>query len=142
MTVRRRDGDAADPEAWRGRRLHSLSREEVEHFVAQLEGENVGSGSALSISWGRATLAAKGVAAIVLLMWVTVVLAQLYSGWRVERAIEAIHNAAASDHRALRTSQDRTSCGLMMTPSERTQFREEYKPGAWERWCPWMSNER
>jgi hypothetical protein len=138
-SVRRRGGDD-DTDAWRARRLHSLSQEEIEHFVSQVKGGN-GTGSALSISWGNKSLAAKGAAAITAIMFVSIVSAILYAGFRVEGAINRVEQAAKTDHDAIRKSQDRLSCMVALSPDERTTFRNEYRPGAWNRWCGWMDNE-
>jgi hypothetical protein len=93
-----------------------------------------GYGSALSISWGNKSLAAKGAAAITAIMFVTLVSAILYAGFRVETANKV-------DHDSIRKSQDRMSCLSALTAEEKTTFRNEYRPGAWHRWCGWMSNE-
>ena len=149
--ARHREGDD-DPESWRARTLHSLTKEEIEHFAAQIKGHGGGEMAGLDLSWGRAHIAAKGIAAIVLIMFVTQAAIVLYVGHRMETAIgtmqvastEAIGKIQASagaEHATARKTQDRMACLLSMSIEERTRFRMEFKPGAWQRWCGWMSED-
>lgn len=150
--TRRRDGDDDQPEAWRGRTLHDLTKEEIEHFAQQIKGHHGGEMAGLDLSWGRAHVAAKGIAAIVLIMFVTQGAIVLYVGHRMETAIgtmqtastEAINKiqfSAAAEHATARKTQDRMACLLSLSIEERTRFRTEFKPGAWQRWCGWMSED-
>lgn len=148
--TRHRQGDE-DPESWRGRRLHSLTQEEIEHFAQQIKG-HAGEMAGLDLSWGRARVAAKGLAAVVLIIFVTQAGIVLYVGHRMETAIGAmqaasteaigrIQTAASAEHATQRRSQDRMACLLSLTIEERTRFRLEFKPGAWQRWCGWMTED-
>jgi hypothetical protein len=139
MSEFRREGDA-DPDAWKHRRLRSLEKEEIEHFLFQSQGGR-SEGSALSISWGRATVAARGAAVVVLMMWVTIIASQHYASYRLEQTFRQTHENANAEHGTLKRSQDRTTCMLSMTTEERSRFRLEYRPGAWKLWCSWMSAE-
>lgn len=149
--TRHREGDE-DPESWRARRLHSLTQEEIEHFAQQIKGAGGGEMTGLDVSWGKARVAAKGIAAIVLIMFVTQAAIVLYVGHRMETAIGAmqlasteainrIQASASAEHGTARKSQDRMACLLSLSIEERTRFRTEFKPGAWQRWCGWMSED-
>jgi hypothetical protein len=142
MPVNRRAGDedGEHPDAWRQRTLHSMSQEEIEHFLLQRGGKS-SDASALSISWGKATVAARGAAVIVLVMWVTIIASQHYASYRLEQTFRQTHENGNAEHATLRRSQDRTTCMLSMTTDERSRFRLEYRPGAWKLWCAWMSEE-
>jgi hypothetical protein len=140
VTDFRREGDGDDQDAWRKRRLRSLDKEEIEHFLLQSQGAR-SEGSALSISWGKATVAARGAAVVVLLMWVTIIASQHYASYRLEQTFRLTHDHANEEHLTLRRAQDRTTCMLSMSQDERSRFRLEYRPGAWKLWCSWMVEE-
>lgn len=124
MSPRRRVGDEDDE--WRERTPHELDREEMEHLANQAP--------ALIIGWGNKSISVKGAAAVGFIMYAALVVAVIYTGSRIEQAV-------SKDHQEIRRGQDRMACSVLMTMEERVKFREEYKPGAWHRWCPWMGEE-
>ena len=98
-------------------------------------------GGTLRVFWGDKGISAKGPVVVICLMWLALIGAILYAGYRQEQALAQTVVRVHAEHKAMTRSQDRTSCGLMMTTDERSRFRNEYRPGAWSAWCGWMSNE-
>ena len=99
---------------------------------------NGSNGSALKLFWGDKGVSVKGVAVIVFLMWLAIVASNLYSGYRLEQAFTGVTVAMGGQHRELATASDRTACAVSLSPAERERFRQEYRPGAWSLWCPWI----
>ena len=53
---------------------------------------------------------------------------------------ETEHMRRAAEHAAIVRGGDRTSCIISLDPAtERKKFREEWKPGSYEKWCPWIA---
>ena len=56
--------------------------------------------------------------------------------------IDIMQKGMTKQHAAIVHGQDRLSCVVSLTTEERVKFRNEWKPGAYERWCPWMTEEQ
>jgi hypothetical protein len=92
---------------------------------------------------GRWRVGVRGTLASTLIMLAAVVGATLWSGYRVERAVEqqsqvlaTYFQRASDEHLWIALTQDRTSCILAMTPEERTQFRKSAE--RFSKWCQWV----
>lgn len=77
--------------------------------------------------WNGKSIQARGLGVTI----VVVVLALVTVAWYFA-------DVTARAHNKLITNQDRTSCIVAMTITERETFRRDYRPGAFKQWCPWM----
>src|SRR3990167_671229 len=109
-------------------------RDDPEDFdPARIRGE-----SEIGVGWNGKGFRARGLGVLLALAVLAMIASNLYAGWRVEMAITTFSHDKTTEHRVIRTSQDRTSCIVAMDPKDREKFRETYAPGAFKRWCPWV----
>ena len=94
--------------------------------------------SELGVSWNGKGIKARGLGVFLALAVLAIVGAQLYAGWRIESAVATLSREKTGEHQTLKISQDRTSCIVAMSLTERDRFRSEYRPGAFRQWCPWV----
>jgi len=104
-----------------------------------------GNGNALKLFWGDKGISVKGIAAIVFLMWLALIGANLYAGYRLEQAFlgntmraETLAVQVRTEHTDMTRANEQTACVVSMTLADREKFRAEFRPGAWSRWCPWI----
>jgi len=94
------------------------------------------------LRWNGKSFGARGVAVYFVLAVLAIIASNLFTGWQtktaVTDAISAIAQATAKEHQKLQSGQERTSCVLSMTVEDRVKFRNDYAPGAFKKWCPWV----
>ena len=93
----------------------------------------------LRLDYGAASLRLRGLAVLGTLAVLAITGSNLYAGYRIEAAIASTRALAFTEHLRLLAAQDRTSCILTMTQEDRTQFRLNYRGGAFEQVCPWLA---
>jgi len=66
-------------------------------------------------------------------------------GWMMTRGFDSVHSAITrsdrmrmAEHQAIVVGLDRFACLQTMNDIDRKRFREEYRHGAFERWCAWI----
>ena len=103
----------------------------------------------LDVSVGRTRLSAQGFGVLVLIALLAVIASTLYAGLRVEWSVESLakqlvttQTARKGEHDRIVTDLSKTACMLALSAEERTRFRLDFRPGAWSRWCPWITEEK
>ena len=118
MAPDRRRSD--DPEGFDGRDFRHESREEIR------------------LGYHGTTFSATGLGVYLAIAFALLITSNIYAGLRIENAILAARKADLEEHLNLARAEDRTACGVLMSPEDRIKFRQDYAPGAFEKWCPWM----
>ncbi len=85
----------------------------------------------LRLGWNGKSIRARGLGVIVALAVAAILTGMWYFS-------SSIATAMSREHLSLKVSQDRTSCIITMTASERETFRNHYQPGAFKQMCPWV----
>jgi hypothetical protein len=81
----------------------------------------------LKLGWGDKSLSVRGVAIVLVLAVAAIVAANLYTAYQ-----------STGQHNSITHGQDQVACIMTMTTEERTAFRKDVGPNAFERWCWWL----
>lgn len=101
------------------------------------------------LGYKEASVSVKGISVFIALAVLAIVLAIFYSGYltkeavlgqnkAVGEALASVQSTTATEHKSLRTAQNRISCILTMNQEDRIRFRNRYQQGAFKQECPWL----
>lgn len=97
--------------------------------------------SEFGLAWNGKAVKARGLAVFFILAVLALIASQLYAGYRVETALLRAFDAGSAQHTTITVSQNRTSCIVSMSPEVREAFRASYVPGAFKKFCPWVTDD-
>jgi len=112
-----------DPDGFDGRDFRHESREEIR------------------LGYHGTTFSATGLGVYLAIAFALLIASNIYAGLRVEQAIWATRKANLEEHAGISRAEDRTACVVLMSPEDRIKFRNDYAPGAFRKWCPWIEDE-
>lgn len=81
----------------------------------------------LKLGWGDKSLSVRGIAVVLVIAVAAIVGANLWSAYQ-----------STGQHSSITRGQDQVACIMTMTGDERTAFRKDVGPNAFERWCWWL----
>lgn len=95
----------------------------------------------LGVAWNGKGVRARGIAVIFALCVIAIIASNMYGVWRLEEALLRANGINTKGHATISVGQERLACVVTMTMEQRERFRSEYRPGAFQRWCPWMTDD-
>jgi hypothetical protein len=81
----------------------------------------------LKLGWGNKSLSVRGLGVVLVICVAIIVGATVWTAYQ-----------STNQHGALIRGQDQVACIMTMSADERTAFRKDVGPQAFERWCWWL----